>query len=164
MNSTTAPAAIGNRMKSWKAFTLLLALCYAMAGAGGIFLSSIPGELRKHGFRPSVWAFTPGWIAVYSCMGVSAWLIWRTPQSRRRSSALILFAIQLIINFTWMMDFFYYQVAGPSMFIMLMLWVAIAVTTFRFWKLNHLSAYLMGPYLAWIAFASLLNFDIATMN
>jgi tryptophan-rich sensory protein len=97
-------------------------------------------------------------------MALSVWLIWRRPESERRSHALILFAIQLILNFMWMMDFFYYQVVGPSLLIMLLLWVAILVTTLRFWQLQHLTAYLMAPYLAWLAFASMLNFDILGLS
>jgi tryptophan-rich sensory protein len=151
-------------MKSWKALTLLLAICYAMGGVGHLFMASTPAELRKHNFNPPNALLVLGWVALYSCMALSVWLIWRRPQSERRSHALILFAIQLILNFMWMMDFFYYQVVGPSLLIMLLLWVAILVTTLRFWQLQHLTAYLMAPYLAWLAFASALNFDILGLS
>lgn len=149
-----------HKMKSWQALALTLAICYAVAGLGHLFLASTPADLSKHAFHPPNHLLIPGWIALYSCMALSVWLIWRRPASERRSHALILFAIQLILNFMWMLDFFYYQVAGPSLFIMLLLWFAILITTLRFWQLQHLTAYLMAPYLAWLAFASALNFDI----
>lgn len=155
-----SPAATHHKMKSWQALALTLAICYAVAGLGHLFMQSIPAELRRQTFNPRNALLIPGGIALYSCMALSVWLIWRRPESVRRSHALILFAIQLILNFMWMMDFFFYQVAGPSLFIMLLLWAAILLTTLRFWQLQHLTAYLMAPYLAWLAFASALNFNV----
>ncbi len=163
-NISTIASTSGTRMKSWKALTLLLVICYAVAGVGGLFLISIPAELRKHSFHPSNLLLIASWLVLYSCLAVAGWLIWRGPQSPLRFRALILFAIQLILNFMWMMDFFYYQVAGPSLFIMAMLWIAIVVTTLRFWQLQRATAYLMGPYIAWLAFASALNFDIIGLS
>lgn len=160
MNAALIPPTGHHKMKSWQALALTLAICYAVAGLGHLFMAATPAELRKVAFNPRNGLLIPGWIALYSCMALSAWMIWRRPERERRSHALILFAIQLILNFMWMMDFFYYQVAGPSLFIMLLLWFAILITTLRFWQLQHLTAYLMAPYLAWLAFASALNFDI----
>ncbi|GGG66656.1 TspO/MBR family protein [Edaphobacter dinghuensis] len=151
-------------MKSWQALTLLLAVCYAVAGAGHLFMASIPAELRKHGFAPANHLLVPAWIVLYSCMALAAWLIWRRPESRLRSRALALFSIQLILNFMWMMDFFYYQVVGPSLFILLVLWATVLLTTVLFWRLRHLTAYLLAPYLAWLAFAFSLNFDIFSLG
>lgn len=165
MNFTSiSSATIHHKMKPWQALALTLAICYAVAGLGHLFMAATPADLRNAAFNPSNALLIPGWIALYGCMALSAWLIWRRPESVRRSHALMLFAIQLILNFMWMLDFFYYQVAGPSLLIMFLLWAAILITTLRFWQLQHLTAYLMAPYLAWLAFASALNFDVFGLN
>jgi tryptophan-rich sensory protein len=42
--------------------------------------------------------------------------------------------------------------------------VAIAMTIRASWPLNRLAAWLLVPYLAWVAYASTLNAGVAAMN
>jgi tryptophan-rich sensory protein len=44
------------------------------------------------------------------------------------------------------------------------LWICIALTIKAFWEVKALAGWLMLPYLAWVSFASVLNFTIWRMN
>ncbi|MCA9069096.1 MAG: tryptophan-rich sensory protein, partial [Planctomycetaceae bacterium] len=44
------------------------------------------------------------------------------------------------------------------------LWLAIVATTIGFFQWSKLAGWLMVPYLAWVTFASVLNFTIWQMN
>jgi tryptophan-rich sensory protein len=65
---------------------------------------------------------------------------------------------------TWSPAFFHYhQVTAAFFIILVMLGVAIA-TTFVFARVRKAAAWLMVPYLVWISFAAILNFQIDKLN
>ena len=47
---------------------------------------------------------------------------------------------------------------------MLVLWVAILITLIQFWRLMRPAGILLAPYLAWVSFASVLNFTVWQLN
>jgi tryptophan-rich sensory protein len=44
------------------------------------------------------------------------------------------------------------------------LWIAILATTFAFFRADRVAGLLMLPYLAWVSFASALNYEIWQLN
>ena len=44
------------------------------------------------------------------------------------------------------------------------LWLALLATVVAFWKVRPLAGALLVPYLAWVTFASALNFAICRLN
>ena len=94
-------------------------------------------------------------------MAVAAWLVWR------RGNALVplsLFAIQLAINATWSWLFFGLHSPGAAFIDVVLLWVAILATMLSFWFRSTVAGILFVPYLAWVSFATVLNFTIWRLN
>ena len=77
---------------------------------------------------------------------------------------LILFAVQLAFNAAWSWLFFGLHSPGIAFVDIILLWIAIAVTTVAFWRRSLVAALLFGPYLAWVSFAAVLNFAIWRLN
>ena len=75
-----------------------------------------------------------------------------------------LFAFQLALNLGWSLLFFGLRDPGLALAEVVAFWLAIAATTRAFWRLDRLAGLLMLPYLAWVAFAALLNAAIWRMN
>jgi benzodiazapine receptor len=46
----------------------------------------------------------------------------------------------------------------------LTLWVAIFATLLSFWRISKIASWLFLPYLAWVSFAAVLNFEIWRLN
>ena len=44
------------------------------------------------------------------------------------------------------------------------LWLMIAITVFLFLKVSRTAALLLIPYLAWVTFAAVLNFELWRLN
>jgi translocator protein len=149
-----------------------LVLCYAVAALGALSAAqAIPtwyAALAKPSFNPPNWIFAPVWTILYGLMAAAAWLVWRTPKDGRsagcRHSGLLYFAGQLILNALWAPVFFYFHRILPALVIILGLWVVLLFTTLRFRRVDRLAGALMFPYLAWVAFASTLNYAIFRLN
>jgi tryptophan-rich sensory protein len=121
-------------------------------------------ELAKPAAMPPGWAFGVAWTILYVLLGISLALLLSAPESRQRSTALALFLVQLALNFSWSPLFFgAHEVKRAFAVIVAILALSIAtVATAR--KVNAAAALLMLPYLAWLCFATCLNFEISRLN
>lgn len=108
--------------------------------------------------------FGIAWSILYTLLAVSAAIIWghrHQPGSRR---ALTLFAIGMLINFTWSPTFFRLHMILPALAIIAVMLIVALATTFAYGRVNRLAAWLMVPYLAWLSFALSLNARIWVLN
>ncbi len=153
-------------------FALLgwIVLCEAAGAIGAFFtVSAIPvwyAALAKPVFAPPSWLFGPVWTTLYLLMGVAAWLVWRNkrtaPLLRRR--ALRLFFIQLVLNAVWSPVFFGLHSLSGALALIVLLWLAIAVTIAAFARVSRAGAWLLAPYLAWVTFATYLAYALWSLN
>jgi benzodiazapine receptor len=146
-----------------------LAACFLVAGVSSTFsVAAIPhwyAALNKPWFNPPNAIFGPVWTLLYALMAIAAWLVWKAPgKSALRTAALRIFWLQLFLNFAWSWIFFHqHQLAGALLEIAV-LWLAILAATILFLRVTRLAAWLMLPYLGWVAFAAVLNFAIWRLN
>lgn len=76
----------------------------------------------------------------------------------------MLFSAQLILNILWSYLFFTLQSPFLGLVGIVILWVFILAVTVSFYRLNKTAGYLFIPYLAWVAFATMLNGAIYLLN
>jgi translocator protein len=145
-----------------------LMLCYAVAAIGSWWTS---GELRewflslkKPAFAPPNWVFGPVWTVLYTLMAVAAWYVWLLPPSPLRTKALLLFLVQLGLNLLWTWLFFHEHDISNAMADVFLLWMAIGIEALIFYRLQPEAAWLTAPYLAWVTFAMVLNFEYWRLN
>ncbi|HWH17066.1 MAG TPA: TspO/MBR family protein [Allosphingosinicella sp.] len=120
--------------------------------------------LAKPATMPPGWAFGAAWSMLYIALGLSLALVLAAPRQRGRRFALGLFAAQMLLNFSWSPVFFGMNEARPALLIIVtMLALSIAIV-FLFRRIDRRANWLMLPYLAWLAFASHLNFEIIQLN
>jgi translocator protein len=109
------------------------------------------------------------WTVLYTSMAVAAWLVWRTPPSAQRASALRAYAVQLALNAVWSPAFFGLgsMIGAPGLWIALVIIVAlnfaILATIFRFADVNLVATWLLVPYWIWALFATTLNAAMAVL-
>jgi benzodiazapine receptor len=150
------------------AFLLSLIIPLAVGGVSGFFtVSAIPGwyqTIQKPSWNPPNWVFGPVWTTLYVMMGVAMYLVWSRPRSNQRQRALYLNAVQLALNFFWSLIFFNVHAIGWALVEILLLWGMILFTMFAYDKVYKPAAWLMLPYVAWVSFATILNFTIWRLN
>lgn len=151
--------------RSVLAFAGWLALTFAAATLGALFL---PGgwytALKKPSWNPPNWIFGPVWTALYTVMAVAAWLVWKRGGFSAQRNALLLFLLQLLLNVAWSPLFFGMKQPAVAFVDIVLLWLALLATVVAFWKARPFSGVLLVPYLAWVTFASALNFTLWQLN
>jgi tryptophan-rich sensory protein len=148
---------------------IAVALCQLAGIIGSAFtFSAIPAWyafLNKPAFSPPNWLFGPVWTMLYTLMGISLYLVWKTRFNKKfKNIALNIFYIQLILNSVWSILFFGLRNPVYAFIEIIMLWLTIAISIKTFYKINKTASYLLVPYLLWVSFASVLNFAIAILN
>ena len=149
------------------ALTLFLAASAAVATVSGVVtshsVSSWYPTLAKPSFNPPNWLFGPVWTALYIAMAVAAWRVWRI-HGRSHVGALGLYAGQMALNFAWSLIFFGLRQVDLALIDIVGLALLLSATTIAFWRRGPTAGLLMAPYLAWVLFAALLNFEIWRLN
>jgi tryptophan-rich sensory protein len=120
--------------------------------------------LAKPSFNPPNAVFPVVWTILYVVMGVAAWLVWRAPAGESRRLALTAWFVQLVLNVLWSFAFFAARSPLAGLIVIVVLLAAIVVTILAFRRLNGIAALLLAPYLAWVAFAAVLNASILSLN
>ena len=121
-------------------------------------------EIDRPVWTPPDWVFGPVWSVLYVMMAVAAWLVWRKGGFRAQRLGLGLFAAQLVLNAAWTPIFFGLKAFGLAFAEIVLLWCAILATIIVFWRVKRAAAWLMTPYLAWVTYASTLNFGVWWLN
>ena len=103
--------------------------------------------------------FGPVWTALYGCIGVSAWLVWRRVDVglHKKRAALRIWGWQLLVNALWPPAFFGLHSPALGMLVIVVLLGAIVLTLRAFWPVNRPAALVLLPYLTWVAYAAYLN-------
>jgi tryptophan-rich sensory protein len=146
-----------------------IVLCYAIAALGGyITVRNIPtwyAGLAKPFWTPPNAVFPIVWNVLYGMIAVALWLLWdRTAASIRRTRALWLFGLELILNCLWTPVFFGAHYLWMGLVIIVALVVTLLVLIRTAWPIQRWSALLLLPYLAWVSYATTLNAGIAYLN
>lgn len=150
-----------------------LALCLLLCLGVGILESyvtrpEIPvwyAALAKPWWTPPPVVFPIAWTVLYILMAVSLWRLWdRAAPSAPRATAIIWFLIQLALNAAWSPVFFGWHGTRTALVIIIGLLIAIVMTMIAASRADKSAAWLLAPYLAWVAYATTLNAGVVAMN
>jgi len=120
--------------------------------------------LQKPSFNPPNYLFGPVWTCLYILMGVSLFFIWKSPKTPLRTRALMVFGVQLFLNFWWSILFFSFHLLFISVIEILALLASIVYMIVLFRTIKPIAAYMNIPYLLWVSFATALTISIWVLN
>lgn len=148
---------------------IALALPLAVGFVGSLFTRpEIDGwyaTLNKPEWNPPNWLFGPVWTVLYTLMGISIYLIWKSPApASKKRNITVLFLVQLALNLAWSYIFFHQHQIASAFFEIIFLWFFILFTIFSMPKVSKIAALLMVPYLLWVTFAAILNYHLWELN
>lgn len=146
-----------------------VAICLLVGFLSGFATQSSVNDwyltLNKPFFNPPNWMFAPVWSALYVLMGIAAGIVWAKGYYHIWvKTALYHFVFQLLLNALWSIVFFGLKSPLGALFIIIALNILLLFTFKWFKVVKAAAAYLLLPYMAWVAFASLLNAAIWFLN
>jgi len=156
-----------NLSNEGRIYAFFIILCEAVGLVSGLI--SMMGMHEFGGVNQSVLT-PPGivfpivWTILYALMGIGAARVWLSEDSIERMKALIVFAVQLAVNFFWSIIFFDLQAFQFAFWWLLILWVLIILMITAYHKVDKLAAYIQIPYLLWVTFAGYLTYMTWMMN
>ena len=157
-----------NKIITWVVFYL----CVTVASSAG-FVFPLGDDnlwytsLIEPRFAPPSWVFAPVWTTLYLLIATSAFRI-MTKSSYKMNNllplAIALWSLQLALNIIWTPIFSGAQNLEVAFYYIIMLWVIIIAYIFVCWRIDRLASFMMMPYLAWVSFASVLNYYYWQLN
>ncbi len=104
------------------------------------------------------------WSVIYIMMGLSLAMIITAWGAAGRGLAFFVFAVQLILNLAWSPVFFGAHQMSWALWLLVAMDVAVAITLVLFARVRRRAAMLLLPYLLWILFATVLNWQFLEQN
>lgn len=152
----------------WKLLLACIAVPLLVGGLAG-FVSGNGMRafetLNRPPLSPPGWLFPVVWTILYIGMGIASYLVIASGAPQKPiSRAALLYGLQLFFNFLWPILFFNLQLYFFAFAWLVCLWCFILATGILFLRVAKPAAYLMAPYLLWVAFAGYLNLGISLMN
>jgi benzodiazapine receptor len=156
-----------SRFATLPGLVLWLAVCSvvgALGAAASVQAASFYAALMRPGWAPPAAVFGPVWTLLYAMMAIAAWRVWNERKAQPVRLALFFFIFQLILNALWSWLFFAWHQGAAAFLDVLLLWLSITATLVLFWRISRLAGLLLLPYLAWVTFASALNYSVWQLN
>lgn len=123
------------------------------------------GTMDKPPLSPPAWVFSVVWTILYIMMGLALYfIIMSGDESANTTIALILYGVQLAMNFMWSYIFFNKGMYLAAFIWLLIMWIVVIVCVFKICSISKVATYMFIPYILWIAFAAYLNFGAYVLN
>jgi tryptophan-rich sensory protein len=153
----------------WKTALACVVAIELIGGLSGWLSNSGYGNgwfdtLQKPSFMPPGWTFGVVWPVLYAMLGVALAMVLLEPASDRRRFALILFFIQMALNFAWSPLFFAAHDIVLAKWVIFIMAAVAAAAAGQFLRVKRDAGVLMVPYLGWLVFAATLNSTIEVLN
>ena len=149
-------------MSDWQSLVPFLVTVVVVAASGAIFM---PGPwyraLSKPSWTPPDWAFGPAWTVLYLMIAVAGWLVWTEQGS---GPAIWFWAANIVFNGAWSWLMFGMKRIGWALADAIAMLLTIVGFIATAWPVSQTAALLFVPYLAWVTFATALNWAILARN
>ncbi len=155
-------------MKKFFSYVIGIVIPLAVGGLAALLTKDgmdIYKNIVQPPFAPPGILFPIVWSVLYILMGVSSALVYNTdaPAGEKRK-ALLLYGVQLVVNFFWSIFFFNERLFLLSFLWLVLLWGLIIAMIIRFYQINKAAGLLQIPYLLWVTFAGYLNLAVYLLN
>ena len=166
MNRLTSPAQIRASILRWALFLVptVMLLGFLSGQVGGDASSPWFQSLEKPAIFPPPVTFGIVWSALYFLMGLAFALVCAAWGARFRTLAIVAFLVQLALNLAWSPTFFGAHQITLAQYLLVAIDVAVLVTIVLFFRVRRLAGWLLVPYLGWVLFATVLNWQFLQLN
>jgi len=149
------------RIIKWKILIASLAIVYLVALIGSIFTSN---TFKKGLYNPIIsyinppdYIFSIVWLILFFLIALSLYFNWIKADKKQKSSIILFYGINFFLNILWGVLYFGLKNHLTALFEIIILLISILALIQVSYKIDKKAAYLLVPYLLWVAFATILN-------
>ncbi|UAB77512.1 tryptophan-rich sensory protein [Erythrobacter sp. SCSIO 43205] len=165
MNFLASKAQLRASFARWSLFLVpLIVLLGFLGGQMGSPSTVWFQSLSKPSIYPPPAAFGIVWTILYVMIGFSVALVASAWGAFGRGIAIIAFALHFIGNLAWTYAFFGLQNMQLGLGVLVYTALSLVVVIWLFWRVRRIAGLLLLPYLAWVLFASVLNWQFIVEN
>ncbi|MFE4206890.1 TspO/MBR family protein [Streptomyces goshikiensis] len=157
----------GERGPGWKGYAASATAVAACAAIGGWAVdpdSRWYRSLRKPPWQPPPWAFGAVWTPLYGAIAWAAGRALNRAEGPERRGLAVALGVNLALNAAWSRLFFARRSPRAGLACTLLLDASNVRLMRRVHRINTAAGRALIPYVAWCAFATALNADIARRN
>ena len=154
-------------MSRWKPVLIAAAAAMFVAVLGGLMTDLGPWyvNLKQPAWKPPDWAFGPVWTTIFALAAAAGVIGWRRAPSRPdREWLLALFASNGFLNVFWSLLYFRLHRPDWAMAEVPLLWLSVLALIVVLARFAKPAAWLLAPYLVWVAIAAMLNWQTVKLN
>jgi len=166
MNRLASPGQLRASLLRWALFIVpsIVLLGFLAGQMGGDANSAWFQALDKPGIFPPPATFGIVWGILYAMIGLAFAMVCAAWGSANRGIAIAAFLVHLVFNLAWSPVFFGQQEIALALYVLIAVDVLAILTTVLFFKVRKWAGLLMLPYLAWVLFATVLNWQFLELN
>lgn len=120
--------------------------------------------VQKSALTPPDIVFPIVWFILYCMIAVSGYALWQCRHQPKAKLALIFYALQLVLNWSWTPLFFYFHWIGTSLLCLIAIIILTLMTIITTRNTYKFSCVMLIPYFIWLLFAGYLNAMIWLLN
>lgn len=148
-------------------FIVFLLINFAGLALGGFFTNVGTNggwydSLNKAPWTPPGWVFGAAWTVIMICFAI--YMAYRYNEAANKSSLLILFGLQWLLNFAWNPIFFKFHAVLSGLVVIASLTILVGYLLFNGWSSIKYKTLLIAPYFMWLCIATSLNAYILIKN
>ncbi len=155
--------------KEIKSYIIAILIPLAVGGLSAFLTRGnmdIYKDIEKPALAPPGIVFPIVWSILYILMGIGSVIIYNSKSgtASARNNALVIYGLQLVVNFFWSLIFFNLKAYIFSFIWLIILWLLVLAMILKFGRINKTAAWLQVPYLLWVTFSGYLNLMIYLLN
>lgn len=147
-------------------FSVPLAISLAIPLIAGSIVSASTADnvlvwyktLPKPSWNLPTPVFGPTWSFLYLFLGLASFVVWTQGGFAEQTGPLVLYAVNLVLNLSWMPLFFNKKDFGLAQIDNLATLATAVVLAKQFYRIKPVAGYLLWPYVAFLTFANALNY------
>ena len=152
-----------------KPYVISVAIALAVGGLSALLTAGsmdLYSQIIQPPLAPPSFLFPVVWTVLYILMGISSAMIYLEKDNNPKevSRGLIVYAVNLFLNFFWSIIFFNMQAFLFSFIWLVLLWITVMIMIISFYRINPIAGLIQIPYLIWLTFAGYLNLAIYILN
>lgn len=121
-------------------------------------------SLHKSSLTPPNFVFPVVWSILYVMIALSGWFLWQHRKHPKAKLALVFYAAQMVLNWSWSLLFFNLHQIALSFICIMVMTLLVFITIYLTHKDFKFSSIMLIPYFLWLIFASYLNGVIWMLN